>query len=206
MELTQTALLVTVLSALAGGVQMLTPDHWLPTSVLAWQRRWSLGVTAAFAAAVILVHFLAGVVLYILFETVLGRLSDRHLLMFGFGLTLVLTVVRALRFSRMWEVLRLGADKKSCVLIVLSLLGPCESLIPILAKVRHMGMGFLLPGGAFLAGTLVMGGFCTLLARLLWNRPLWLPRSLGWAHSRSAVLPGLASVAVALSLVFATPA
>jgi hypothetical protein len=190
-----------VLAALAGAVHVLAPDHWLPASVVAWQRGWSLSRSAAFAALTFLVHLVLGVVIYFSFDSILAEQEASRLFAFGMILVFSVMIVRMLRFSRLREVVRAGPNSSWGLFAVISLLGPCESVIPILIKARQLGIGYLIPSVSFLAGTMVVGMACVVAGRLLWNRPLWLPRGISWARSRSAILPAVAGLALGLTAI-----
>lgn len=201
MELTKTAEAVLALSALAGAVHVLAPDHWLPASVLSWQRGWSLKRSAFFAAIAFLIHVLLGLAIYFGFESFFAKLESTVLAVFGTILVVSVMAIRLIRFSRLREVLRAGPNSVWGYFAVISLLGPCEAIIPIFVRARHLGIGYLTPFLAFSLGTVVAGVASVLVGRVLWNRPLWLPRGITWAHSRTAMVPVIAGLALGLTAI-----
>lgn len=189
-----------LLSVVAGAIHMLAPDHWVPASVLVWQRRWGSAKTVAFAGIALLVHLLFGFAIYFMISGFLSHLDSDKLFIFALALVLLVALARGIRVERMQEVLRAGPHSAWGLFAVISLLGPCESVIPVFIKARALGMGYLIPFVAFFAGSLLSGTALVLGGRRVWNKPLWLPRGIHWAHQRSAVLPVVAGVAVGLTL------
>ncbi|MGZ3698044.1 MAG: hypothetical protein ACXVCH_08115 [Bdellovibrionota bacterium] len=185
-----------VLSALAGGLQVLAPDHWLPASVLAWQQGWKSGKLFFFSVLIYLGHLIAGLALYFAFSGLLERLESGHIVLFALVLVVGSMAFRAERFQKISQVLRSGRDGKWGIYIVISLLGPCETVVPILVKGARLGAPVWLTMGAFSAGTLVVGTFVSVLGSTLWDRPLALPQSLRWAQARISVVPVVAAVVV----------
>lgn len=183
---------------LAGAVMAFAPDHWLPASVFTWQKGWRAKKAAAFTFLAFGAHLCLGFVIYFAFHHLLDSLDAQWLLMFSWGLVFSVMWVRIRRFSRVREVLRSGPNGRWGGFAVISLLGPCEALIPILIKAHHLGLALWLPCVAFLAGTSIVGIACVLISRALWDRPLWLPRSMQWAQSRSAALPVIVGLVLGL--------
>lgn len=199
MNLSHTTLLVMTLSSAAGAVHVLAPDHWLPASVLAWQKGWSVWRTLFFALGVFTLHVLLGVLAFLGLNHWLLAIDSHWLLGFGVALVSVVMVIRMMRFSRVSEVLRTGRGSIWGALTVMSLLGPCEAVIPILIKAGHLGVGYLLPALSFLGGTVLGGLVLVLSGKVLWNRPMWLPLGLDWARRREVALPVVAVLALGLS-------
>lgn len=193
-----------LVSLLAGGVHVLAPDHWLPASVFSWQRGLSIGRTLGLALGLFAFHLLSGVGLYFILEAAVGHWSPRVLFSFGLGLTLAILLMRLLRFSRTAQVFRSASNGIWGVLIVLSLVGPAESLIPILIKARSSGFGYLVPILGYSLGTLTAGSACVVSGRYLWNRPLMLPRGMSLAYRRRALIPMLTGLAIAIVAVLRT--
>jgi hypothetical protein len=180
------------IAALIGAVQMLSPDHWMPSSVIAWQRGWRTSRTIRFVAIAVLLHVASGAVIGLCLAWVAGRavpLSDSEFLLSSVLLVGVASAIRAYRFVRIREVVRAGPPNLWSYVPVLSLLGPSEALVPILSRAPLLGCGFIIPIVAYLAGALGAGLPLVLLARRGWNRPHWLPRGLEWANRRRALLP-----------------
>ncbi|MCM2324214.1 MAG: hypothetical protein NDJ90_13230 [Oligoflexia bacterium] len=192
--------LFAILCALAGALHVIAPDHWVPASLLSWQRRWRLSRIAGFAALAFGLHVALGFLLFYLFGEAVWEMASSNLLVFSLILVAGVAAIRAFRFQRIREVLASGGSGIWGVFMVFSLLGPCESLIPILIKSRQLGAGLLLPLVAFYAGTLLAGGALIFFGKGLWNRPHWLPRGLYAGTQRLATVPVIACVAVGLAL------
>jgi hypothetical protein len=109
-------------------------------------------------------------------------------------------LVRGIRFRHIPEVLRTGSGGFWGLLTVISLLGPCEAIIPILVKARLLGTGYLIPATAFFMGSLIGGLFLVLSGRMIWNRPLWLPQGMQWLRSFRLAVPLMAVVVMSLTL------
>jgi hypothetical protein len=198
MELSHSTQMALILSALAGSLHVLTPDHWIPSSLLVWQRNWGGRRAVAFSFGAFVLHILSGILIYLLFHRYLDTFESTRL--FGFTLALVASVMvlRLLRYSKIKEVLQAGPRGAWGILAVLSLLGPCESIIPILIKCRQLGMGYLIPVIAFAVGTFVVGTGCMLTGRYLWSKPFLLPRGLHWASRVRTVLPMATALAIGM--------
>jgi hypothetical protein len=187
------------ISFLAGAVHVMAPDHWLPASVVAWQRRWRTGQAARFAAFAFAFHILLGAFVYFIFDTFLRTLDSGPLFFAALGLVSAVMFVRMYRFSRVREVLRAGPGSSWGMIAVFSLLGPCESIIPIMIKSGQVGIGFLTPILAFTAGTLVSGTACVLVGRYLWDQPVLLPRGISLAQTKIATMPLFAVLMLGLA-------
>jgi hypothetical protein len=192
---------VFVLSVLAGAVQVLAPDHWLPASVLAWQRGWSIFRSMAFAFFAFVLHLSLGLLIYFVCNPFLNHLNSASLFVFALALILTSMGLRMFRFSRIREVLGAGPRSTWGFFAVFSLLGPAEAIIPILVRSGQIGIGYLTPTLAFGFGTVTVGLVCVVVGRLLWNKPLWLPRGIYWARKRIAVIPVAAGLVVGLTVI-----
>ena len=190
-----------ILSALAGVVHVLAPDHWLPASLLAWQKRWTFSRTVAFSTLFFLIHMILGFLMCLVFLPFVGNFDSLPLLFFALVLVFAAMVIRGQRFSRIREVLFSGSHGSWGVFAVISLLGPAESMIPIWLKARHLGMGYFMPFLAFFAGTLLAGVSCVILGRLQWDRPFSLGHAMSWANRRASVLPVIAGVGIGLTVI-----
>jgi len=193
------AILVLV-AFLIGAMHMLAPDHWVPLSLLSWQKGWSSRKTRSTTLQLLLSHLLLGLVLALIMAEWAVGLSGRDLLVFSLVLVGAVTMLRVFRFSRLQEAFSSGPYSKRGVLAAWSLLGPAESLIPIVLRSNEIGAGYLTPFVAYAVGTLLTGTWLVFWGRSLWNRPLILPR--GWMlMQRSApVIPLLAFVLTGLSV------
>ena len=184
----------------AGLVHVIAPDHWVPASILSWQRRWAFARTGAFVAAIHAAHLLLGFVIFYAFADIMARIPPSRLFIFAFVLVATVAVVRALRFGRIREVVRSGTDSFWGGMAVFSLLGPCESVIPVFVKGYQMGSGYLAPLLAFAAGTLIGAVCLTWFGQLIWRQPRLLPRGLSWFQERHKMIPLSASIAVGIML------
>lgn len=189
---------ILLLAGLVGAAHVLAPDHWFPTSVLGWQRRWSVSRSLLFALAIYALHAAMGLAIYFAFNHFLDQLDSGRLLAFSVILVGSVSLVRVIRFPRIREVLGSGYTGPWGLFVAISLLGPAESLIPILIKSGHSGVGYLGPSLAFLAGTVAMGTASMFLGRMVWDKPMGLPVGINWMFRGGTVVPVLAGVAVGL--------
>src|SRR6185295_2300473 len=121
-----TALLV--LSAMAGAVHVIAPDHWFPASTLAWRRGWRFGATVLFMCVAYALHLALGYAVFrALSDSVLAQL-DSHLMVFTVGLITIAALLRSYRFSHVEGVVRSSSLSRWRLWTVLALLGPCESV------------------------------------------------------------------------------
>jgi hypothetical protein len=184
-----TALLA--LSAMAGAVHVIAPDHWFPASSLAWRRGWRSGKTVAFLGLAYAGHLALGYALFWFFrEFWLSAVAGR-LLYFTVALIASSALIRSYRFSS-------GEGYVRSVWTVLAFLGPCESIVPILIKGEQMGVASREILSAFLFGTIAMGIALVLLSRRIWDRPETLARYVNLIRGRVAPLPVAGAVAVGL--------
>ncbi|OFZ54803.1 MAG: hypothetical protein A2428_03500 [Bdellovibrionales bacterium RIFOXYC1_FULL_54_43] len=197
--MTHTEQMLILLSAVAGAIHVLTPDHWLPSSVLSWQRGWRFPRIMGFTLFAFTLHVLAGFGIYFVMFHFVSDIPPANLFSVALILVILGTILRGLRFNRMREVVGVGPRSRWGIFAVLSLLGPCESIIPIFIKARQLGFGYMEPMAAFLLGTFLAGTAAILFTRVAWNLPHWFPRTMNWAHQRMATVPFLAGVALGLS-------
>jgi hypothetical protein len=141
-----------------------------------------------------------GYLLYLFIGSWISNLGSEQFITFGLGLMVLATVIRSLRFRRAQRVLEISRWGAKSVILALSLLGPCEVVVPMFAKSKELGIGYFIPFTAFLIGTWLVGIPLLLYGRNLWNRPFWLPFSVRWMAGSSAVLP--LSAGLFLSLAF----
>jgi hypothetical protein len=201
MELSNPALTLAALSAAAGAVHMVAPDHWMPASLVAWQRGWGLRRTAGFQAGLLLAHVLAGGLIYLVLAPGMTLLDPTQVFHVVLGLVFGVMALRLFRFTRVADVFRAGPGSHWGLIGVVALLGPCESIVPILLKSRQLGAGYGLALGAFLIGTLVSGVLLGAASRWLWDQPLWLPRAMSWIRSRQALVPAAAGIVLGIGAI-----
>lgn len=193
---------VLALSAFAGAIHMITPDHWIPASLISWQRDWTQRKAALFVSGAVALHLLVGALIYFGILSVFPGFKAVRLYVFGCALITLFLFARFTRFSRIIEVLRNGGSRHWGALAVLSFLGPCESLIPVLAKSGSLGTGYLLPFLSFGLGSWLAALFLVTTGRRLWNNPYFLPRSLEIAQRKSAVVPVAMVLFLGISVLF----
>lgn len=189
------------MAGLAGAVHVLSPDHWLPASVLSWQRGWGVRKTTRFAFAVLLGHVVLGALIFFVANPFIRHLGANVQMGIGLAWVALGLLFRMLRFSRIGEVLRGGPRSRWGMLTVMTLLGPCESIFPVLVKAGLLGIGYPAAIAAYLGGTLLVGGAFVVGARLLWDRPLWLPRGVSWAYRPVSIFPVGAGMALGLAVI-----
>ena len=171
----------------------------MPLSLRAWQRGWSRGRLVAAAAGCTAVQLALGLLLYAVIAPFMSATSDP----FVFAVVFVLATLglRSFRYSRIGEIRRGGPQGQWATYAVLSLMGPAETLVPILIQARQWGAGrwpFWALGLAYAAGTLITIMTLAFLGRMAWNRPRLMVRGFG---ARPAAWPmglGLAAVGLAI--------
>jgi hypothetical protein len=188
-------------AALAGAVQVVAPDRWMPASVFVWRRGWRLNRIAGFAALIFSVHVLLGALLYFALSRIFWQVSEDYLGIFSLLFLGSIGTIRAIRFSRFREVLYRDPQSGRVVYSLLSLIGPSEMVIPVLMKAHLEGIAILPVLGAFLLGTTAAGLTALSLARGRWNRPMALPSAVQWAQSRMATVPMAAGAIIGVVLI-----
>lgn len=177
---------------------MLMPDHWVPSSLISWQRGWRGGSTLAFVAALTVLHVLAGAAIFFIYLK-LAQLcleSPGDLLAWAFFFAAPFSLLRVIRYPSISTVLQLCRSGVRPWARILSLIGVCEFVMPLMMKGRLLGIGYALPLGYFLLGSLLCAALAVPLGRRLWNRPLWMTEWLGQLQSRAAAVPMFAGLLV----------
>jgi hypothetical protein len=171
------------LSFAVGFLHAVTPDHWMPYSLRAWQRSRSAISTALGLVPWIGIHLALGLVLFVAIRPFVDLGGEAETI-FSFSVVFVLLAicVRSFRYSRLIEAQRSGPRGAWGAYAMVSLLGPAESLVPILIQARHWGVSLWPPFLAYSAGTSVALGILVLAGRWAWNRPGWMVRSLAWSR------------------------
>ena len=190
------------LAFLAGALHVLAPDHWVPSSLLAWRRSWTLRRRSRFAAGVLIAHVLGGVLLFALSRAVLtaaGAGPDR---IFSVLVALVAAMggLRILRFSRLGPLQ--GSSPESGLwnfVEVVAMIGPAETLVPLLWRAQTTGFSLVAVSVVYGVATLLSGLVCVLGGPIVWNRPDWLPRGIAWAGSRRVAFPIVAGVSLSVA-------
>jgi hypothetical protein len=173
------------ISFLLGAVHVLAPDHWVPLSLQVWQRSWDASRIRSVAAQFFLLHVLTGLLAALILSEWASSLGDDTL--FGFSLAVVVGFAgfRFLRFSRLREAFLAGPQSKRGLLAAWSLLGPAESLIPVVLKSNQIGQGFWQPAAAYALGTLLAGTALVSIGRRIWNQPRLLAQAYAWVSRLS---------------------
>lgn len=190
--------LLLILSAFAGAIHMLAPDHWMPLSLKSWQRQWGQAKTLVLSLLALAGHLGVGFAIYLILRPLIITYVGSTLFMASVALVIAGAILRAARFGSIREILRMGSNRIWSTLSVLSLLGPCESLIPVMIKAHHLGVGYLVAFAGFAAGTLLSGLLLIFAGRYFWNHPIRLNQGVSWALQRRSVLPVLAGVTAGL--------
>ncbi|MFN7684908.1 MAG: hypothetical protein ACK5QT_05795 [Oligoflexia bacterium] len=171
-----------MVSFLLGAVHVLSPDHWVPISLQSWQRDWSLKRTNQMTFQFFLLHVLAGLVLALLLQAWAVGLGERGLLFFSITGVVVFSAGRFLRFSKLKEAFLAGPESKRGILASWTLLGPAESLVPVVLKSVQSGQGYLLPVVVYFLGTWISGSLLVHLGRRLWRQPARLAQGYSWVN------------------------
>lgn len=178
-----------ILVFLLGAAHMLSPDHWMPTSVQAWQKSWSSEFTSSVGALVISFHVLSGFVLFFIFQKVFLLLNSEGLVYFTIAWIGIFTFIRSQRFSQL-QLILWGAPKLSSkILTLFTFIGPAESLIPVLIKSHMMPAGMLPTLLCYWMGSLVIGVPLMIFGQLRTDRPMALPQQMGWAQKKFISIP-----------------
>ena len=187
-------------TALLGVFHSMSPDHWVPLSVLSWQRALSTRQLLEKTAALVAGHLgLALLMAWILMPVVAhSGLTAASVLRVGALLVAGAVLVRMRRLERMLEVFRGGNHGKGALMTTLSLLGPAESLVPLLLKARiegHSGLPVLALYGGLTFATI---STLAILGHRLWNDPTRLARGLSLLLKPSFSFPVAAVLGLSL--------
>ena len=196
MQIYSAGYLIGLLAMIGGALHVLGPDHWIPTSVLAWQKKWTQSQTVVFSMSAFFVHVFWGYLLFLLLQNWMIKRPDSEFLVLALGLMVGMAVVRRTRFPRVQKIFRIGHQGLKGNVAALLLLGPCEIILPIFVKAKLLGVGYIVPFVCFLLGTVAAGVFVVLWGRAQWNRPFALPVELRAILRPRAVLPLVAGVSV----------
>ncbi len=174
-----------MIALLLGGVHVLSPDHWVPLSLQSWQRGWNLKRTLGVALQLILLHVTLGLLAALVLGEWARGLGTNGLFAFSLVMLLVMSIARFLRFSKLREAFLAGPNSKRGLVAAWSLLGPAESLVPVVMKSLQSGESWLLPVLAYTAGSIVSGCVLVFWGRRLWNQPAVLARGYLWVSRLS---------------------
>lgn len=189
------------LAFLAGAVHMLAPDHWLPLSLVTWQRNWRTPGVVLTGTLAFLLHVAAGAGIYFLARGLLLRVSSDSLFLFAAVLLTGMMTVRLLGYRYLPTLFISGPQGTRPVFAAVLFLGPCESLIPILMRSAQLGLPSFTTISVFALGTLMAGMVGIFLGRLICDRPEWLPASLAWTRESPAWAPALGGILIGLALI-----
>ena len=185
---------------IVGALHVLAPDHWVPLSLFSWQKGWGVRKTRNAGLQLFGSHLLFGFVLALVLAKGSTGMDHHQLMILSLTLVSAVTLIRVFRFSRLKEAFSSGPHSKRGILAAWSLLGPAESLIPIVLRSEELGFGYF---GAFLAyscGTLLAGLSLVFWGRSVWNRPWILPRSWLFLQRSAPVIPAIALLITGISV------
>lgn len=188
-------------AALAGAVQMIAPDRWMPASIFAWQRGWSFARVALFTLLIFAAHLLMGLAVFGFFGRLFTVVPDEMLGAFSFIFLGAVGLIRVQRFDRIREILSRSRNSRRVLLTLLSLLGPSEMIVPILMKARLDDVSLPMVIVVFFAGTWAAGLAGVAVSKAYWNKPLVLPAAFEWCQSRAAIVPMSAGVLLGIALI-----
>ena len=172
--------MITLIAFLLGLVHVLSPDHWVPLSLQSWQRGWNYHRTQGLVFQLMLLHVAMGLLAALILGEWARGLGPSGLFAFSLGLVLVMSLARFVRFSRLREAFLAGPQSKRGLVAAWGLLGPAESLVPVVMKSVQLGEHWLAPVIAYTAGTLIAGSALVFWGRRLWNQPSILARGYLW--------------------------
>ncbi len=173
-----------------GVVQSITPDRWLPGSIVSWKRGYNESRTIGLSMMLGLAHILMGFGLY----KVLQFFGLRELVaQTGFGLFAALVLftgltLRYFSFNRIKEIVLSSSRGTLPMGLLIQLIGPSEVLVLVLVRTQNIAGGLLPVFFAYSAGTLLAISLLSLFGRELWNNPFWLPRGLQIATQSTGAL------------------
>ena len=121
-----TSAILVLVAFLIGALHMVAPDHWVPLSLLSWQKGWSSRKTRFTTLQLLVSHLITGLLLALVLGQWAAGMAEGDLLLFSLLLVGAVTVVRVFRFSRLQEAFSSGPYSKRGVLAAWSLLGPAE--------------------------------------------------------------------------------
>lgn len=195
-----------VLTGLVGIFHVWSPDHWLPLSVISWQKRWSAPRTVLTWTAACLAHVGLGLALAALVAPLLRWWDAPTLFLLSIALVLVFALLRGRRLVRLQEVLRSGALGRWGLYVSVGLLGPAELMVPIAVKGYQLGFETLASGVLIRAAVVFglctwMGGLAAVLyGRARWEVPQALPRALQSVARQVGGVPLFMSVCLAAAV------
>lgn len=173
------------ISFLLGLVHVASPDHWVPLSLQGWQRSWNSARIMGLGSQLLALHVATGLLAALLLREWALGLGEQGLLAFSLAMVVLFAGLRFLRFSKLREAFLAGPQSKRGILATWALLGPAESLVPVVLRSVQSGHGYLIPVLAYLAGTLLAGNFLFLAGRRLWNQPVRLAQGYAWVSRLS---------------------
>jgi len=189
-----------VVTALLGAFHTLSPDHWVPLSVLSWQRGLTRKQIAFQSLQLVALHLALAGGLFVVLSPILSAssLGSATILRIGAALVAAVVVIRMRRLERMVEVFRGGFSGKGALWTTFSLLGPAESLVPLMIKAKADGVTVL--GVAGLYGLLTYGTLTglALLGHRYWSDPTRLARGVSLVLRPSFAFPLAAALGICL--------
>jgi hypothetical protein len=127
-------------------------------------------------------------------------LSSQELMICSAFLVLASLGIRFLRFSKFLPAFRHARSGVWGFFLLAGLLGPAESIIPILFKFKMLGMGFGIPIASYALGTISAGVGLLIYGRVSLNEPQWLARRFSAIGSRRMAVPAYGALVLGVSL------
>ena len=187
---------------LLGAAHMLSPDHWVPISIQAWQKSWNSQFTSLIGVFTISFHVFSGLVLFYIFQKFFLNLSPNGVIFFTILWIGFFTYLRAQRYSKLQTILWGGPTLVSKIFTLFIFIGPAESLIPVLIKAKMLPAALFPTLICFWAGSLASGIPLIVFGQLLTDRPLALPQQIAWAQKKLLSLPTAIATVVGLIVLF----
>ena len=188
------------IALLAGAVQGVSPDRWVPLSIHSWQRGWRNAQMFKMGIGLVTLHVALGLLLFFIVSPFLNGSTETARGLVAAAIVLGGAVFRLGRFQRFREVLGAGTRGRWGVPAILSLMGPCELAIPLLMKSASGGQGLIPALLALWVGTAIGTLGVAVLARRYWNNPLRLAAVVDWTQGRGVVFPAAAMALIALQV------
>ena len=178
-------------SVVIGIVQALSPDRWLPLSVHSWQKNWPEAKVRSLSFFLAVIHLSLGVLLALVVLPFAQGQSSEFLLSVFSVMVLGVALARLVRFRRIQEVIGSGLQGRWGVLALVSLMGPCEFVLPLWVKAGGSGLAISVAISGLGLGAFVGIYALARTSRSLWNSPARLATLVNGAQSPRFLAPSL---------------
>ncbi len=161
-------------SFVIGLVHAAQPDHWVPLSVVNWQKGLDFRNRVQRITMGTLFHLGFAFVIYYFFQKFLEPRLHEGVFGFSIGVIFLFSVVRVFRFRALNQVIRSGKHSSWGILAAFSILGPAESLVPLLLKANILGASAPLAAAMvclYGLGTALTLTYFVSVSQKLWERP-----------------------------------